>query len=257
MLKDAGRRLKRSPRFGAAASVAEQFWRDCALRLSTTERQRLRAEWSRCTTAEEILGFSNRHLQPGQRDREILAFAAFARPFEPRVFCEIGTLRGGTHLFLTHAIPSVHTTIAIDRLVQKKGMLRLFQKRGQRSWFLNGASQSAGVFGRVVAALNGAPIDLLFIDGDHAYEGVRGDFLRYRGLVREGGLIAFHDICEDYRTRFGRPTDQFAGDVPRFWRQLRDHYESREFIDSADQDAYGIGAIVHRAATPLPRDLQP
>jgi len=36
--------------------------------------------------------------------------------------------------------------------------------------------------------------DFLFIDGDHTYEGVEGDFEMYSPLVRRGGIIAFHDI---------------------------------------------------------------
>jgi len=38
-----------------------------------------------------------------------------------------------------------------------------------------------------------APIDLLFIDGDHSYEGVKMDWEMYSPLVRSGGLVAFHD----------------------------------------------------------------
>ena len=34
-------------------------------------------------------------------------------------------------------------------------------------------------------------LDLLFIDGDHSYEGVRQDYKMYSKLVRDGGLIAF------------------------------------------------------------------
>jgi predicted O-methyltransferase YrrM len=37
------------------------------------------------------------------------------------------------------------------------------------------------------------PIDLLWIDGDHTYEGARDDFTNWPGLVRPGGLIAGHD----------------------------------------------------------------
>lgn len=38
-------------------------------------------------------------------------------------------------------------------------------------------------------------MDFLFIDGDHAYEGVKADFEMYSPLVRKGGLVALHDIC--------------------------------------------------------------
>jgi predicted O-methyltransferase YrrM len=39
-------------------------------------------------------------------------------------------------------------------------------------------------------------LDFLFIDGDHSYEGVKADWEDYRGFVRPGGLIAFHDIVD-------------------------------------------------------------
>ncbi len=35
--------------------------------------------------------------------------------------------------------------------------------------------------------------DILFIDGDHTYEGAKQDFMSYRDLVRPGGLIFMHD----------------------------------------------------------------
>ena len=37
------------------------------------------------------------------------------------------------------------------------------------------------------------PISLLWIDGDHSYEGVRRDYLLWGGYVANGGVIAFHD----------------------------------------------------------------
>lgn len=40
------------------------------------------------------------------------------------------------------------------------------------------------------------PVDLLFIDGDHSLDGVLADVGTYGQLVRPGGLMALHDICE-------------------------------------------------------------
>ena len=39
-----------------------------------------------------------------------------------------------------------------------------------------------------------APIRLLFIDGDHSYEGTRLDFALWSPHVVPGGVIAFHDV---------------------------------------------------------------
>jgi len=41
-------------------------------------------------------------------------------------------------------------------------------------------------------------LDVLFIDGDHSYGGVAGDYWRHRSSVKDGGLIFFHDPISWY-----------------------------------------------------------
>jgi predicted O-methyltransferase YrrM len=41
-----------------------------------------------------------------------------------------------------------------------------------------------------------AEIEVLFIDGDHSYEGARADFERWSALVRPGGHLLFHDAVD-------------------------------------------------------------
>lgn len=36
-------------------------------------------------------------------------------------------------------------------------------------------------------------IDLLFIDGDHSYEGCHADWLAYKDMVSDTGIVVFHD----------------------------------------------------------------
>jgi predicted O-methyltransferase YrrM len=36
-------------------------------------------------------------------------------------------------------------------------------------------------------------LDLLFIDGDHSYEGVKADWEAYKHLLRPGSIVVFHD----------------------------------------------------------------
>jgi predicted O-methyltransferase YrrM len=43
-------------------------------------------------------------------------------------------------------------------------------------------------------------IDLLFIDGDHSYIGVKNDFLNYHPFVKTNGLIVFDDYSEKWPT---------------------------------------------------------
>jgi len=42
-------------------------------------------------------------------------------------------------------------------------------------------------------------IDLLFIDGDHSYEGVKNDFLNYSSFVAKNGLIILDDYNDNYK----------------------------------------------------------
>jgi hypothetical protein len=56
--------------------------------------------------------------------------------------------------------------------------------------------------------------DMLFIDGDHSYEGVKQDFEMYGPLVRPGGMILFHDAQQ--------LDGQFSEGVPRFWKELKE-----------------------------------
>lgn len=42
--------------------------------------------------------------------------------------------------------------------------------------------------------LTNSKIDLLFIDGDHSYEGVKKDWDLYSPMLHPGSLVIFHDI---------------------------------------------------------------
>jgi predicted O-methyltransferase YrrM len=63
------------------------------------------------------------------------------------------------------------------------------------------------------------PIDLIFIDGDHSYEGVKRDWELFIPHMSEFGVVVFHDTMWDRRPdpRWSRPD---MG-VPRFVEELR------------------------------------
>ena len=85
------------------------------------------------------------------------------------------------------------------------------KKPGQTVHAVTGSSHDSTTLDLVKTIFAGAPIDVLFIDGDHSYEGVKQDYEMYRSLVRPGGIIAFHDIIH---TKF----ENCHVDV--FWREL-------------------------------------
>ena len=52
------------------------------------------------------------------------------------------------------------------------------------------AQHAAGVVSKI---LEGRKLDMLFIDGDHTYEGVRDNVRDFRPLIAKGGLLCGHD----------------------------------------------------------------
>jgi predicted O-methyltransferase YrrM len=81
------------------------------------------------------------------------------------------------------------------------------------------------------------PIDLLFIDGDHSYEGVKADWETFTPRMSPFGLVVFHDTIWDLRpnSKWYRPD---MG-VPRFVEELREHGYP---VLTIDQD-WGVSLI--------------
>jgi predicted O-methyltransferase YrrM len=184
--------------------------------------------------------------RPYQKKSELLAFLNRVEPLRASAICEIGAASGGTLCALSHAADDSAIVISIDRdftPARLKALPNLGRGR-QSLTCIAGDSHSTDVQSRVAAILGGRPLDVLFIDGDHTAAGVRADFDAYCGFVRPGGVIAFHDIVADFKTRFGRPTAADSGGVPQFWQELRQRYTTtQEFVESSAQDGYGIGLL--------------
>jgi predicted O-methyltransferase YrrM len=75
------------------------------------------------------------------------------------------------------------------------------------------------------------PIDFLFVDGDHSYDAVRGDWEDWHGFIEPKGCVAFHDalLDADWMDRdFG--SAQFVAELP-------DRYPDWRLVDRADSIA--------------------
>jgi predicted O-methyltransferase YrrM len=173
-----------------------------------------------------------------QVPEELLGLGELAVQYQPRTVCEIGTYNGGTSLFLC-GLSSVERFVGMDTRPLNRRELAVLAPRRVHLTVLKGSSRD--LKGQLENTLEGRPIDLLFIDGDHSYEGARADLLEYRELVRPGGLIAFHDIVPDN----GQGTGD-SGGVPILWREIQGHVAHRwEFVRDWSQDGMGIGVIEH------------
>lgn len=217
------------------------------------QRQVLRA-CEQCTTLADYMQFTRQWLGVGavQLLEEIGAVLGYIRLEKPRRICEIGTEDGGTTFLLSQLLPSVELIIGIDLYVQNKPRLQYLRPKNQQLRLLDGPSHTGTMVRRVEKILGGTQLDVLFIDGDHRYEGVKKDFVMYRHLVREGGLILFHDIVQDHGVRYGKITSAFSGGVPTLWKELKQRYPFREFIQDPEQDGMGIGIIRYSSTVPLP-----
>lgn len=183
--------------------------------------------------------------RPYQQRVELVGLLERAAALKPAAICEIGAASGGTLCALAHAArPALFVSIDIDFTNARLHALPQLGRADQSIACIAGDSHGEAVRARLTDALRGRPLDVLFIDGDHSYAGVRADFQEYSQLVRPGGLIGFHDIVPDFRTRYGSPTAADSGGVPQFWRELKTAYpDHEELIASPDQDGYGIGLL--------------
>jgi cephalosporin hydroxylase len=185
-----------------------------------------------------------------QKLREFALLARLVRKHRPRVVLEIGTMHGGTLWAWCQLASQDALLISIDLPGGAFGggyseaeiqRLRQYARPGQTLELIRADSHDPATLERLQRTLAARQIDLLFIDGDHTYEGVALDYEMYASLVGTGGLIAFHDVLP------GRLED---GDVSRFWNEIRRHHPHREFTDPGDRGWRGqwggIGVLLKR-----------
>lgn len=189
-------------------------------------------------------------IRPLQIRSEILQLLELLQLRTPERILEIGTSNGGT-LFLLSRIASANACIiSIDLPLGffgggypgwKKFIYRSFASRSQKIHLVRADSHSLTTRGKIKTILQGQSLDLLFIDGDHTYEGAKNDFEMYEPFVRQGGLVVLHDIV--------RHSTKSGCRVEEYWNELKHRYQYTEFVDNADQHWAGLGIIIKDNAT--------
>ena len=231
----------------ASPYVAELVGEDVAelaRYLVTPSRRRAEREQAAAANSlEECFSFARTHfgVGPVQHLTEIRGLIELAQGNGADLVCEIGSRDAGTSVLFSRVL-APGTLIVMDLYAKNRWRLRRAAPEGQSVLVIDGDSTHPLTVRRLRRRLRGRRLDLLLIDGDHGWSGVRQDFINYREFVREGGLIAFHDICEVTDPRAGRA----AGDVPAFWKLISTLYPSEELIESPGQQGLGIGVIRYR-----------
>jgi predicted O-methyltransferase YrrM len=130
---------------------------------------------------------------------ELALLSQYAR--DARILVEIGTFEGATtrtlaestdgHVYSMDVFFAGRTGICYPEVIARHHCRRL-----KNVTILKGASAD-------VARTFTKPIDFLFVDADHSYEGVKADWLAWFPKVQANGIIALHD-CK-YTDRMPQP----------------------------------------------------
>jgi len=169
-----------------------------------------------------------------QNPYELREYLALVQARQPKVVVEIGTARGGMlYCFCQLAAPDA-LIISIDlpgapncggQTEVERAFYSSFVSAGQRIRFIPANSHFHSTREALRNALNGCKADVLFIDGDHSYGGVKIDMDMYAEFSAPGGLLTLHDIC--LLPQHWGP----GNDVGLFWNELKPRCMTQEIID--------------------------
>jgi predicted O-methyltransferase YrrM len=118
-------------------------------------------------------------------------------------YVEIGAYAGGSSCLMMQrpdtTIISIDLGVPIPKAVVFENVIN-YKSNNNYYKFIEGNSQSQTTKDKVIETLSNSrvlgytnKIDILFIDGDHSFDGVFNDFLMYEELVNVGGYIIFDD----------------------------------------------------------------
>jgi len=113
----------------------------------------------------------------------------------PGVIVEIGAEYGrSAAAFASATLDKPTTIVSVDLF--PGDLLEHHRTNLRAAGLLSGTWQVVGDSKTVAfPAETNAGVDLLFIDGDHTYEGALADLVRWTPLVKEGGFLLVHDCA--------------------------------------------------------------
>ena len=142
---------------------------------------------------------------------------------------------GSTHflwrLMFKKTITIEHQKHRVHRFTENMNKFhKKFVFNDLKSRFIFGLSHDTSSVEKVDKVLDGEKLDLLFIDGDHAYKSVLCDWLLYKNFVAKSGIIAFHD-CIGNDDGYG---------VPKFLKKIKSFDSKIKLKKIVDSKNFGI-----------------
>lgn len=175
-----------------------------------------------------------------QHEGELQEFLKIYKEVQPKNIMEIGTFYGGTLWFFIKNNPEIKKIIVLDMPISATDERFGEMMVGRAQWndwipqnvkFNNyaGNSHDNQLIHNIKNEHADNDIDMLHIDGDHTYEGVRADYYNFKDMVRIGGMIIFHDVVGET-------------DVAKFWNELVSEYPE-ECKTISHEGGAGIGIL--------------
>ena len=169
-----------------------------------------------------------RELSSWQITSEFIGMVKWAIEQKPDCVLEIGTAKGATLLTWCRIAGKKVVSVDLPGGIHGGGYPAIKQRLYQEFLFdrpsvsltcIQDDSHAEETRRKAEIALDGLKVDILFIDGDHTYVGVKRDFELWSPLVRPGGHIVFHDILPHKHLK--------DCEVDRLWAELKQKYDRK------------------------------
>ena len=145
----------------------------------------------------------------------------FYIPLKPRQVLEIGSLYGGTLWKWIQSSERGTKIVSVDKIPDNKLHKMVDVLEARRLW--DGWANLAGVYLQKITGdsnnyevrewvQTSAPFDFIFVDGGHDLKTVNNDWNLYYPMLKDGGVIAFHDIA-------ALDVNEYNIEVGTWWRQ--------------------------------------
>ena len=177
-------------------------------------------------------------MKPSQDSWELNSFLGFVDGADSLL--EIGSRYGETLKKMANVMQSGANIMSVDLPGAKwgrsnsedrlKSTINELNLAGYHANLVLGDSHDDDVFNMVNDL---APYDIVFIDGDHSYDGVKSDFKRYGPMAKR--IIALHDVASQW-------------DCKRFWNDLnKTDFDVFEIVNIHSlRPPMGIGVLVRK-----------
>ena len=193
-------------------------------------------------TIDHCMGWATDKVSPPLQARdELVEFLKLIKAENVKSYLEIGSRYGGTFEAVMTRCPPGSFGVCVDFPGGEFGddnsaplllaALKRIRRNAREASVIFGPSGAPEVVDR---AVQHAPYDCVFIDGDHAYEAVKRDFELYAPM---GRMIALHDIAAPDDWTDGRGS---LVEVGRFWREIRHLYRSFEIVTPGTNMGIGV-----------------